>query len=71
MARCYEWVTVVNGEYVLLGYVKPGPFMVYEAGGSIVITEVRRVEHVKVSDIIGKRCITRRELPRVAKMLRR
>jgi len=71
--KCYEWLTIINDNHVVLGRVIVDALFVYERGSEIIIEEVKKVNYVRVSELLpDKTCITKRELPKLAdKILKR
>jgi len=65
--KCYEWLTIINDKHVLLGRVIVDVLFAYERGNEIIIEEVKKVNYVRVSELLpDKTCITKRELPKLA-----
>jgi len=51
----------------LLGRVIVDVLFAYERGNEIIIEEVKKVNYVRVSELLpDKTCITKRELPKLA-----
>jgi len=64
--KCYEWLTIINNKYVLLGRVTVDVVFAYKRGYEIIIEDVKKVNYVRVSELLPKRCITKKELPKLA-----